>query len=54
MLLLQSQINPSKNDEQVLSMFMWVLKENYFGALSSHIGKLLSMVGIRSVWIYQL
>lgn len=27
MLLLQSQIDPSKNDEQVLSMFMWVLKK---------------------------
>lgn len=45
MVLLQSKIDPSKNDEPVLSMFIWVLKENYFGELNSDIGKLLSMVG---------
>lgn len=43
--MLQSQINPSKYDEPVLSMFMWVLKGNYFGALDLDIGKLLSMLG---------
>lgn len=28
-------------------MFMWVLKEKYFGALNSDIGKFLSMFGTR-------
>ena len=43
MLLLQSQINSSKKDEQVLSTWIYI-KGKYFGGFNIFIGKFLSML----------
>lgn len=49
MLLLQSQINYSRNDESILMMWTRLLKSNEFVVLNSAIAKLLSMFG--TTWV---